>query len=83
MTVLFGTALTTPGTLSTQAAGLLQLKLPGAAVTSRKGSFCAIQPRNRLTGVQTLISPYSLAIIDPKGFAPPCTNPICTSPCAV
>ena len=32
-----------PETLSIQAAGLLQLKFPAAAVTSRSGLFCATQ----------------------------------------
>ena len=53
--VLSGTRLCTPGTLSIQADGLLQLKFPAAAVTCRSGLFCATQSRNRLSGVQSLM----------------------------
>src|SRR5262249_32757884 len=82
--VLSGTAplgLAGSGKASIQAPGLLQLKLPDAAVTCRSGLFCATQSRNRASGVQALTSPYSLGLL--TGLTPPDSSPICTSPAAV
>jgi hypothetical protein len=39
-------------------AGLLQLKFPAAAVTCRRGLFCATQSRNRLSGVHPMMVSY-------------------------